>query len=89
MFMAVDERGDERLIIFCHDAGTKTGSTGRMAAERLVNELIQEKLRDDGGGGRGRSDSRRRSPSRRKDSRSPPPKRRDDSRRRSRSRSRR
>merc|ERR1719371_162832 len=41
MFMAVDEKGDERLIIFSHDAGTKTGSTGRMAAERLVNELIQ------------------------------------------------
>jgi len=92
MFMAVDERGDERLIIFCHDPGTKTGSTGRMAAERLVNELIQEKLRDDGGGGRGRSDSRGRSPSRRKQSRSPPrrrspsPRRRSDSRRRSRSR---
>ncbi|CAK0835864.1 unnamed protein product [Prorocentrum cordatum] len=93
MFMAVDERGDERLIIFCHDPGTKTGSTGRMAAERLVNELIQEKLRDDGGGGRGRSDSRGRSPSRRKDSRSPPPRRRSpsprrrgDSRNRSRSR---
>merc|ERR1719450_648857 len=71
MFMAVDERGDERLIIFCHDPGTKTGSTGRMAAERLVNELIQEKLRGDGGRdsrspSRRRSGSRRRSPSRRR-----------------------
>merc|ERR1712003_595889 len=76
MFMALDSRGEERLIIFCHDPGSKTASTGRMAAERLVNEMIQEKLRDDGGRGgggdsrspsrgRGRSDSRRRSPSRR------------------------
>jgi hypothetical protein len=62
MFMALDERGDERLIIFCHDPGSKPSPKGRMAAERMVNELIQEKLRDDGGGGRGRSDSR--SPSR-------------------------
>merc|ERR1740116_788156 len=46
IFMALDARGDERLIIFCHNAGTKTGSKGRMAAERLVNEMIQEKLRD-------------------------------------------
>merc|ERR1719210_393072 len=56
MFLALDERGEERLIIFCHDAGSKTSPTGRMAAERLVNEMIQEKLRDDGG--RGRDDSR-------------------------------
>merc|ERR1719215_908970 len=65
MFLALDERGDERLIIFCHKAGSKTEPTGRMAAERLVNEMIHEKLRDDGGG-RGRSDSRGRSPSRRR-----------------------
>merc|ERR1719226_318225 len=83
MFMALDERGDERLIIFSHEAGTKTGSTGRMAAERLVNEMIQEKLRDDGG--RGRSDSRGRSPSRRRsNSRRRSPSRRRDSRSRSR-----
>ncbi|CAK0867829.1 unnamed protein product, partial [Prorocentrum cordatum] len=63
MFMALDGRGMERLLIFCHDPGTKTSPHGRMAAERLVNEMIQEKLRDDGDGGRGRSDSRRRSPS--------------------------
>mmetsp|Transcript_74087 Transcript_74087/g.192401 ORF Transcript_74087/g.192401 Transcript_74087/m.192401 type:complete len:626 (-) Transcript_74087:94-1971(-) len=66
MFMALDQRGDERLIIFCHDPGSKSSSTGRMAAERLVNEMVQEKLRDDGG--RGRSDSR--SPSRGRRSRS-------------------
>jgi len=75
MFMALDQRGEERLIIFCHDAGSKVAPKGRMAAERMVNEMIQEKLRDDGGRGggggrcsrtpsRGRSDSRSRSPSR-------------------------
>jgi len=84
MFMALDDRGDERLLIFSADAGTKTSEQGRAAAERLVNELIQEKLRDDK---RGRSDSRprSRSPPRRRDSRSPPrrsppPRRRSDSR---------
>jgi len=66
MFMALDARGEERLIIFSHDSGSKTSATGRMAAERLVNEMIQEKLRDDG---RGRSDSRS-PPRRRSDSRS-------------------
>merc|ERR1719330_1591766 len=81
MFMALDGRGEERLIIFSHDAGSKVSPTGRMAAERLVNELVQEKLRDDGDRGqspRGRSGSRPRSPPRRgrSDSRrraSPPP----------------
>merc|ERR1719277_974878 len=64
MFMALDGRGEERLLIFSQDPGTKTNPQGRMAAERLVNELVQEKLRDDNnrGGSRGRSDSRRRSP---------------------------
>lgn len=82
MFMALNERGEERLIIFSHANGSKGSQTGRMAAEKMVNEMIQEKLRDDGRRGRsdsrspprkrGRSDSRRRrSPSRRrKDSRS-------------------
>mmetsp|Transcript_41639 Transcript_41639/g.89389 ORF Transcript_41639/g.89389 Transcript_41639/m.89389 type:complete len:635 (+) Transcript_41639:50-1954(+) len=99
MFMALDDRGDERLIIFSHHPGSKGSEKGRAAAERLVNELIQEKLRDDGRGRdsrspsrrRDRSDSRRgrrRSPSRRRRS---PSRRRGDSRRRrdSRSRSRR
>ncbi|CAJ1380430.1 unnamed protein product, partial [Effrenium voratum] len=91
MFMALDERGEERLLIFSADAGSKTGDKGRMGAERLVNELVQEKL---GSGGRGRSDSRRRSPSRRgrSDSRlaqwRSPSRRRGDSRRRKDSRSR-
>merc|ERR1712107_937997 len=59
MFMALDAHGDERLIIFSADPGSKTSNTGRMA-ERLVNELIQEKLRDDGlGCSRSRSRSRR------------------------------
>mmetsp|Transcript_36786 Transcript_36786/g.84716 ORF Transcript_36786/g.84716 Transcript_36786/m.84716 type:complete len:609 (-) Transcript_36786:69-1895(-) len=82
MFMALNEHGEERLIIFSHNAGSKVAPHGRMAAERLVNEMIQEKLRDDddrgggrGGGDRGRSDSRS-------------PRRRSDSRRRSRSRKR-
>ncbi|CAE7863325.1 trmA, partial [Symbiodinium microadriaticum] len=47
MFMALDGRGDERLCIFSHEAGSKVANTGRMAAERLVNELVQEKLRGD------------------------------------------
>lgn len=86
MFMALDGRGEERLIIFSADAGSKVSPTGRAAAERMVNEMIQEKLRSDDGGRDSRSrsprrgDSRRRSPARR-NSRSPP--RRADSRRRS------
>jgi len=80
MFMALDARGEERLIIFSADPGSKTSPNGRMAAERLVNEMIQEKLRDDG---RGRSNSRSRSPPRRRSNsrparaRSPPPRRAD------------
>jgi len=83
MFMALDSRGEERLIIFGADPGSKTSTQGRMAAERLVNEMIQEKLRDDG---RGRSNSRSPSPPRRRScsrgrspprARSPPPRRAD------------
>ncbi|CAE7224938.1 PDK [Symbiodinium necroappetens] len=77
MFMALDSRGDERLLIFSTYAGTKTGIGGRRHAERLVNEMIDEKLRNDmdrrGRGdarGRSRSDSRRPSPRRRRSSRS-------------------
>eukprot|EP00971_Amphidinium_carterae_P291457 5786131-Amphidinium_carterae.1 len=33
---------EERLIIFSHDQGSKTSNNGRMAAERLVNELVQD-----------------------------------------------
>merc|ERR1719401_1855946 len=40
MFMALDGHGAERLIIFCHDPGSKSSDRGRMAAERMVNELI-------------------------------------------------
>merc|ERR1719387_3491762 len=58
MFMACDASGEERLIIFSKDPGSKVSNTGRMAAERLVNEMIQEKLQNDG---RGRSDSRSKS----------------------------
>lgn len=75
MFMALDKRGDERLLIFSVDPGTKTGDGGRMHAERLINEMVQDKLRGDGD--RGRSESR---------GRSPPRRRRSDSRRGARSR---
>lgn len=78
MFMALDARGEERLLIFGANPGSKTDNGGRMHAERLVNEMVQEKLRnDDRRGGRdsrsrsrSRRSSRRRSRSRRKDSRS-------------------
>mmetsp|Transcript_51343 Transcript_51343/g.153534 ORF Transcript_51343/g.153534 Transcript_51343/m.153534 type:complete len:606 (+) Transcript_51343:33-1850(+) len=94
MFMALDRHGGERLLIFSVDPGTKTGDGGRMHAERLINEMIQDKLRGDDG--RGRSDSRSRSPPQRQRSdsrrkarsrtpprrRSPSPRRRSDSRRR-------
>lgn len=74
MFIANDERGDERLLIFAADPGSKDSPVGRVAAERMVNELVQEKLRNDGPG---RNDSRSPSPPpRRKDSRSPPSRRR-------------
>jgi len=78
MFMALDSRGEERLLIFGANAGTKTETGGRAHAERLVNDMVQEKLRnDDRRGGRdsrsrsrSRRSSRRRSRSRRRDSRS-------------------
>mmetsp|Transcript_64598 Transcript_64598/g.166248 ORF Transcript_64598/g.166248 Transcript_64598/m.166248 type:complete len:273 (+) Transcript_64598:1-819(+) len=91
MFMALDSRGEERLIIFSHDAGSKVSATGRMAAERLVNEMIQEKLRDDGGRGRSdsRSPSRRRRSNSRRRSRTPPRRRSPTPKRRGRSDSRR
>merc|ERR1719410_320916 len=38
MFMANNERGEERLLIFAADPGSKDSPVGRMAAERLVNE---------------------------------------------------
>lgn len=79
MFMALDSHGDERLLIFSAVSGSKESPLGRVAAERLVNEMIQEKLKVDGRGGRGgsrsdsrsRSRSRSRSPSRRRSRRSP------------------
>jgi len=95
MFMALDRQGEERLLIFASNPGSKMGVGGRMHAERMVNEMIQEKLRDDGNRGRNRSDSRGRSKSKsrgrgrsdsRKRSRTPPrrrsPSRRSKSRRR-------
>lgn len=78
MFIALDSRGEERLLIFGSNVGSKNSSGGRSHAERLVNELVNERLRsDDFRRGRGRSDSRRpetrrrRTPPRRTSSRSP------------------
>merc|ERR1711920_705427 len=85
MFMALDDRGEERLIIFCHNAGSKSSGKGRMAAERMVNDLIQDRLRGGNSGG-GRGDSRGRNGGGRGDSRGrrrSPPRQRSDSRRRS------
>ncbi|CAE7033402.1 unnamed protein product [Symbiodinium microadriaticum] len=61
MFMALDSRGEERLLIFGANAGSKVENGGRMHAERLVNDLVQEKLRNDErrGGRDSRSRSRR------------------------------
>merc|ERR1719201_1946775 len=73
LFMALDKSGDERLLILGHDAGDRSSEKGRARAERMVNDLVQDRLRNYSeprggrGGGRGR-DSR--SPSRgRRDSR--------------------
>jgi len=69
LFMALDKNGDERLLILCHDAGDRMSEKGRMRAERMINDLIQDRLRNNSEPrGRGR-DSRRRSPPRRRDSR--------------------
>merc|ERR1719183_1032541 len=37
MFMALDKRGEERLLIFSVNPGSKTAIGGRMHGERLVN----------------------------------------------------
>jgi len=63
LFMALDKHGDERLLILGVNAGDRMSDLGRVKAERLVNDLVQERLRnvdnDRGGGyGRGRRDSR-------------------------------
>ncbi|CAK0849770.1 unnamed protein product [Prorocentrum cordatum] len=88
MFMALDRRGEERLLIFSADEGTKMGTGGRMHAERLINEMVQDKLREDGNRG-GRSDSRSRSRRRSPSGRRGNSRRRSPSRRRGRSDSRR
>jgi len=60
MFMALDSRGEERLLIFGVNPGSKhsEGGTGRAQAERMVQEMVREKIHDDGQRrGRGRSSS--------------------------------
>lgn len=74
-FMALDDSGEERLLIFSCDPGSKNSSVGRAAAERMINATVQEKLN-------GNDRPRHRSESRPRRSRSPPRKRgRSDSRR--------
>merc|ERR1719199_2124877 len=73
LFMALDKGGDERLLILGHDPGDRSSDKGRQRAERLINDLVQERLRNyseprggrgGGGGRRGRSNSRGRRDSR-------------------------
>merc|ERR1719473_1090290 len=67
LFMALDKGGDERLLILGHNAGDRMSEKGRMRAERMVNDLVQDRLRHNSEprGRGGRNDSRRRSPPRR------------------------
>merc|ERR1719281_2369190 len=75
LFMALDKHGDERLLILGVNAGDRMSDRGRVKAERLVNDLVQERLRNmdndrGGGGGRRGRDSRSNSRGRgRRDSR--------------------
>jgi len=64
MFMANDSKGEERLLIFGVNKGTKDGETGRLAAERLVNDMIDEALRNQGSSSRTNRDRRKRDRSR-------------------------
>jgi rRNA processing protein Krr1/Pno1 len=73
LFMALDKGGDERLLILGHDPGDRSSDKGRQRAERLINDLVQERLRNyseprggrGGGGGRRGRDSRSNSRGRR------------------------
>lgn len=47
MFMALDAKGEERLLIFGVVKGRRNGEGGRLHAERLVKELVREKQFDD------------------------------------------
>ena len=38
-------RHEERLLIFSNNPGSKTGDGGRAHAERMVNEMVQDRLR--------------------------------------------
>lgn len=46
MFMALDGRGEERLLIFGVDPGSPGCPKGRLAAERQIRAMIREKLDD-------------------------------------------
>merc|ERR1712048_937814 len=67
IFMANDASGEERLLIFGVIEGSEYaqgGLGGRKLAQKMVNELIQEKLRS-GKNRRDRSNSRHRNTARR------------------------
>eukprot|EP00401_Gymnodinium_catenatum_P040144 CAMPEP_0117498330 /NCGR_PEP_ID=MMETSP0784-20121206/21660_1 /TAXON_ID=39447 /ORGANISM="" /LENGTH=437 /DNA_ID=CAMNT_0005293415 /DNA_START=18 /DNA_END=1328 /DNA_ORIENTATION=- len=46
MFMALDSRGEERLLIFGINEGSKDSDTGRLYAEKLVNDMVKEALQN-------------------------------------------
>jgi len=68
IFMALDGRGEERLLVFGVNPGVPNRRDGgRVHAELLLKEMVHDKLMDDEkqtGGRRGRSRSRSRSGSR-------------------------
>merc|ERR1712093_539470 len=47
MFIALDGKGDERLLIFGVDEGAATGDSGRVYAHRLVMDMCEKVLHDD------------------------------------------
>lgn len=71
-FMALDDRGEDRLVVFSHNPGDRSEAMGRYSAEMMVNDAVNGRLRDHdrgryrsrsrgrgggGGYGRGRSPS--------------------------------
>merc|ERR1719482_1035364 len=46
LFMALDKNGDERLLILGVNAGDRMAERGRVKAERMINDLVQERLRN-------------------------------------------
>jgi hypothetical protein len=67
MFMALDAKGEERLLIFGVNDGCDGGGVGRKAAEKMVNDNVEEYKLRGGDQRRSRRDSRARSRSRSRD----------------------